>query len=220
MTIAAAAAAAAAAVWLHPGTGGNDITAAPSHAQPAATADLAALLDQVQVVDEITPVDGYDRECGKDGPCVFGPAWNDPLDRSGCDARNRLLRTQLREIEFKPGTNNCKVVNGYLDPGPYTGQRVDLDDIDADHVVPLSRAWDAGAWKWTPQQRQIFANDLTELIAVSSSANRSKSDSGLDEWLPQHQPCTYVMRYLTVAVKYALPISVAERNAAAVACTA
>ena len=60
----------------------------------------------------------------------------------------------------------------------------------------------------------------TELIAVSGSANRQKSDAGLDEWLPSYQPCTYIQRYLTVAVKYQLPITVAERNAAAAACPA
>jgi hypothetical protein len=47
-----------------------------------------------------------------------------------------------------------------------------------------------------------------------------KSDSGLDEWLPTYQPCAYVQRYLTVAVKYQLPITVPERNAAAAACPA
>ena len=48
--------------------------------------------------------------------------------------------------------------------------------------------------------------DVTELMAVSGSANQ-KSDSGLDEWLPTYQPCVYVQRYLTVAVKYQLPIT-------------
>ena len=84
---------------------------------------------------------------------------------------------------------------------------------------PLSRSFAAGAWQWDPRQRQIFANDA-ELIPVSGPANRAKSDSGLDEYLPSFQPCTYIQRYLAVAVKYQLPITVAERNAAAAACPA
>ena len=96
-----------------------------------------------------------------------------------------------------------------------------MQDIEIDHVVSARPGpSNAGAWKWDPQQRQIFANDVTQLIAVSGSANRQKSDAGLDEWLPSYQPCTYIQRYLTVAVKYQLPITVAERNAAAAACPA
>lgn len=151
---------------------------------------------------------------------MFGPAWNDPLDHSGCDTRNRVLAASLQDVTFKPGTRNCKVASGFLDPDPYTGQRIALHDTQIDHIVPLARAFDAGAWKWDPRQRQIFANDLTELVAVSGAANRQKSDSGLDEWLPTYQPCAYVQRYLAVAVKYQLPITVAERNAAAAACPA
>ena len=82
----------------------------------------------------------------------------------------------------------------------------------------LSRAWDGGAWKWDLLQRRIFANDLVELAAVSKQVNRAKSDAGLDEWLPTYQPCQYVVRYLTVAVKYQLPITAAERNVAFNAC--
>jgi uncharacterized protein DUF1524 len=217
--MAIAAAAAAALVWLHPGLGHDNATVAQSNAQPVA-GDLAALLDHVQVVDSIAPVDGYDRGCGKGEGCVFGPAWNDPLDHSGCDTRNRILASSLRDVTFKPGTRNCKVITGYLDPDPYTGQRIALQDSQIDHIYPLARSWNAGAWKWDLRQRQIFANDLTELVAVSGAANRQKSDSGIDEWLPTYQPCVYVHRYLTVALKYQLPITTAERNATAAACPA
>ncbi|MEW2484172.1 HNH endonuclease family protein [Mycobacterium sp. NPDC049093] len=187
---------------------------------PAAAGNVADLLAQVTVVDDIPEVDGYQRSCGKGKGCVFGPAWNDPLDRSGCDTRNRLLRNVLQDIEFKPGTKECKVVAGRLDPDPYTGQVVDLKHVAIDHLVPLKAAWNAGASHWDPQQRRIFANDMTELIAVSSSANSSKGDSTLSEWLPEAGKCPYVVRYLTVTVKYHLPITVKDHAAAVMACSA
>ncbi|OOK65286.1 hypothetical protein BZL29_7749 [Mycobacterium kansasii] len=81
--------------------------------------------------------------------------------------------------------------------------------------MPLKTAWDAGAAQWDLQQRRIFANDMTELIAVSSSANSSKGDSTLAEWLPAIGKCPYVVRYLTVTVKYHLPITVKDAAAAA-----
>jgi len=43
--------------------------------------------------------------------------------------------------------------------------------------VPLAEAWRSGASSWTTEKREDFANDLDgpQLIAVSSSSNRSNS---------------------------------------------
>ena len=193
-----------------------------SSAQEAAS--VAELLASVTVVPVINDVPGYERGCGIDKKtrqregCVFGPAWNDPLDHSGCDTRSRLLAASLSDVKFKPGTRECKPIAGVLSPDPYTGATVDLDDVEADHIWSLHRLWNASAWRWDQQQRQIVANDMDNLIAVSRQANRAKSDAGLDEWLPSYQPCRYVQRYLAVAVKYGLPISEAEEAAARAAC--
>jgi hypothetical protein len=218
LTLAATAAAAIAATAITLGSSDRGI----SHAEPAPTTATASsvtdLLAQITVVDDIPDVAGYQRGCGKDQGCVFGPAWNDPLDHSGCDTRNRLLHNSLQGIEYKPGTRDCKVVAGRLDPDPYTGQTVDLKQIAADHIVPLKVAWNSGAAQWDLQQRRIFANDMTELIAVSSSANSSKGDSTLSEWLPPVGKCPYIIRYLTVTAKYHLPITVKDRDAAVAAC--
>jgi uncharacterized protein DUF1524 len=207
----------AAVTWLHPGIGDRDIAAA--HAAPA-SGDLPTLLTQVQVVDDIAAVPGYQRGCKKDQACSFGPAWNDPLDSSGCDTRNRLLAVSLQGVAFKPGTDDCKVAAGTLNPDPYTGETIDLHQVQIDHLYPLKAAWDAGASTWDPRQRQIFANDMTELIAVSGIANEQKGDSTPAEWLPANpaEKCPYVLRYLIVAVKYQLPITANDRQAATGAC--
>jgi hypothetical protein len=212
-----ATAAIAAAAWLHPGFGDHGIIAA--HAAPA-SGDLKTLLAQVQVVDDIADVPGYQRGCKKGQACSFGPAWNDPLDHSGCDTRNRLLANSLQGVEFKPGTNDCKVVAGTLNPDPYTGLAIGLHEVQIDHLYALKTAWDAGAWKWDPRQRQIFANDMTELIAVSGVANEQKGDSTPGQWLPVNpaEKCPYVLRYLAVAVENQLPITTSDRQAATVAC--
>lgn len=83
-----AAAAVSAAVWLYPSLSlPYGVTIAPSSSEPAAVAgDVATLLAQVRIIDRLPVVEGYDRGCGK-GEAPFGPAWNDPLDHSGCDAR-------------------------------------------------------------------------------------------------------------------------------------
>lgn len=217
--VAVVGAAIAIAAWLNPsfdlGYRGDTVAIAA----PEAAGDLASLLDQVKVVDRINDVPGYERSCKRGDACSFGPAWNDPTDVTGCDARNRVLSKQLRDVVFKDGTRNCKVIAGWLQD-PYSGERVDLRDVELDHTVALHRAWNAGAWQWDSRKRQIFANDPMELRALSSSVNRAKSDAALDEWMPPlpQARCPFVIEYLSVMAKYELPITVSERDAAAVAC--
>lgn len=217
--VAVVGAAIAIAAWLNPsfdlGYRGDTVAIAA----PEAAGDLASLLDQVKVVDRINDVPGYERSCKRGDACSFGPAWNDPTDTTGCDTRNRLLARDLRDVVFKDGTRNCKVIAGWLQD-PYSGERVDRMDVELDHTVALHRAWNAGAWQWDSRKRQIFANDPMELRALSSSVNQAKSDAALDEWMPPlpQARCPFVIDYLSVMAKYELPITVSERDAAAVAC--
>lgn len=217
--VAVVGAAIAIAAWLNPsfdlGYRGDTVAIAA----PEAAGDLASLLDQVKVVDRINDVPGYERSCKRGDACSFGPAWNDPTDTTGCDTRNRLLARDLRDVVFKDGTRNCKVIAGWLQD-PYSGEQVDRMDVEIDHTVALHRAWNAGAWQWDSRKRQIFANDPMELRALSSSINQAKSDAALDEWMPPlpQARCPFVIDYLSVMAKYELPITVSERDAAAVAC--
>lgn len=188
------------------------------------------LLTQVRIVDHLPNVPGYQRSCGKNKACSFGPAWTDnntsgPGSHNGCDTRNDLLGSSLQNVTFKPGTHNCKVLSGVLNPDPYTGTVIQFDSkhpsaIQIDHAYPLGRAWDAGAATWPIEQRTAFANDLTDnLVAVDGRSNEQKSDHGL-EWLPANTSydCTYAQRYLTVAAKYHLDITRNDADIARRAC--
>ncbi|GAB7065913.1 HNH endonuclease [Mycobacterium hodleri] len=217
--VAVVGAAIAIAAWLNPsfdlGYRGDTVAIAA----PEAAGNVATLLDQVKVVDRINDVPGYERSCKRGDACSFGPAWNDPTDSTGCDTRNRMLARDLRDVVFKDGTRNCKVIAGWLQD-PYSGERVDRMDVELDHTVALHHAWNAGAWQWDSRKRQIFANDPMELRALSSSVNQDKSDAALDEWMPPlpEARCPFVIDYLSVMVKYELPITLSERDAAAAAC--
>jgi hypothetical protein len=180
-------------------------------------AGASAALAGLPVADK-TSLDGYERGCGADEGCVFGPAWAD-LDGNGCDQRNDVLHRDLTGIEVREGTQGCVVVAGVLDD-PYTGEVVPFAKADAglvpvDHVVPLAAAWVQGAAGWPTDQRQAFANDLTNLMATTRSENSAKGDSTADEWVPSDPEygCSYATVVITVKDRYALAVSPAEEKA-------
>lgn len=183
---------------------------AASHepATAAATASAAALavLPSIPAKGR-APKTGYTRE-------LFGPVWKD-VDRNGCDTRN-----DLSDIQIKPGTRDCVVLSGHL-ADPYTGEGVDFQrggpsEVDIDHLVPLSDAWQKGAQGWDQDKRERLANDPANLAASSASANRSKGDSDLATWLPPNRAhwCTYTAEIVHVNASYGLWMTPAEHERA------
>jgi hypothetical protein len=157
------------------------------------------------------PKTGYAR-------AQFGQAWYD-TDRNGCDTRNDILRRDLRVRQMK---NVCKVLAGTLAPDPYTGASIRFvyggaSEVDIDHLVALSDAWQKGAAAWPAEKRLALANDPLNLLAVGASANRSKSDGDTATWLPPNKAyrCTYVAGQVAVKGKYGLWVTSAERDAMA-----
>ncbi len=187
--------------------GPGDESPAAAHAPIAGSAQrlLAAL-----AVKGRAPRAGYTRE-------QFGRAWAD-VDRNGCDTRDDILRRDLRDPIFKPGARACVVLTGLLED-PYTGAEIPFEHgvtgVDIDHVVALGDAWVKGAAYWPPEQRLALANDPLNLLAVAASANRSKGDGDAATWLPPSRAyrCKYVARQISVKTKYALWLTVAERDA-------
>ncbi|MBA3019621.1 MAG: HNH endonuclease [Propionicimonas sp.] len=163
-------------------------------------------------------VAGYDRSCRHGHRCVFGHAWTDDVDvaggHDGCDTRNGILRSQLRDVEIRPGTRGCVVVAGTLDD-PYGGGVVGLADVQVDHVFPLSGAWSRGAAGWSLQRRKDFANDPRNLVATTSVVNRAKNDKMPGRWLPATAAgrCGFASRFVEVARIYQLTITKAENAA-------
>jgi len=92
----------------------------------------------------------------------------------------------------------------------------DSSSFDIDHLVPLAEAWDSGARRWTAATRQRYANDLGDprtLVAVTASANRSKSDRDPAAWLPQLGQCRYVRQWVAVKTRWGLAVDAAEKRA-------
>ena len=167
-----------------------------------------AKLDGIAVKGR-APKTGYSRS-------EFGNGWD---TSSGCDTRNNILQRDLRQVELDQ--NACKVLSGILDD-PYTGKTVPFirgdmtsDDVQIDHVVALSNAWQTGAQQLTYSSRVMFANDPLNLFAVDGPTNEKKSDGDAATWLPPNKSfrCQYVTRQIKVKAKYRLWMTPAEHDA-------
>ncbi|AGP31943.1 HNH endonuclease family protein [Corynebacterium terpenotabidum] len=197
----------------------TESTAIPesSEATPGDAADAAAAVDTALATLDTLEVKGRAPKTGYDR-AQFGQTWAD-VDRNGCDTRNDILARDLTDVVFKEGS--CRVLSGVLDD-PYTGQRISFvrgedtsADVQIDHVVALSDAWQKGAQQLTPERREELANDPANLLAVDGSANLQKSDGDAATWLPANTSfrCTYVSRQIEVKAAYGLWVTQAEKDA-------
>ena len=178
----------------------------------ASTKTAAAVLETLAVKGR-APKTGYDR-------AQFGPAWSD-VDHNGCDTRNDILTRDLTAIIYKPGTHNCLVLSGTL-IDPYSGEKIEFTrgvgsslDVQIDHVVALSNAWQTGAFKLTYEKRLAFANDPMNLLAVQGRLNSQKGDGDAATWLPPLKTirCAYVAQQIVVKAKYGLWVTPPEKAA-------
>lgn len=169
--------------------------------------EAAAALEQLAVKGR-APKTGYERS-------QFGDGWEKV---NGCDTRNIILN---RDLKNTTTNDKCQIVSGTLDD-PYTGRSIVFsrgadtsDDIQIDHVVALSDAWQKGAQQLSYEQRATFANDPLELIAVDGAANQQKGDADAATWLPSNKAfrCQYVARQIAVKLKYNLWVTAAEKEA-------
>jgi Protein of unknown function (DUF1524) len=152
----------------------------------------------------------------------FGENWADtargvPYARNGCGTRDDLLARDGEDVRYRRGSD-CVVVSMKL-RDPYTGRIVRWtkkrsDEIQVDHVVPLSYEWRMGASRWPLSKRKRIANDPLNLLPVYGDANEAKGGSGPASWLPpvRRVRCAYVVRFAQVAVKYDLPVTRADKN--------
>ena len=149
---------------------------------------------------------GYERS-------QFGNGWK-TVD--GCSMRETILHRDMTNVVLN---DECQVMSGTL-LDPYTSKTIQFSrganssDVQIDHVVALSNAWQTGAQQLTPDVRATLANDPLELLAVDGSANQQKSDADAATWLPSNKAfrCEYVTRQVAIKQRYTLWVTQAERD--------
>ena len=174
---------------------------------------LATAVLETLAVKGRAPKTGYTR-------AQFGQAWAD-IDRNGCDTRNDILKRDLTGIIYKAGTRNCVVASGTL-VDRYSGETINFVrgnvtsmEVQIDHVVALSNAWQTGASKLSADRRKALANDPMNLFAVTGRLNSQKGDGDAATWLPPLKSfrCTYVAQQIAVKAKYSLWVVAPEKAA-------
>jgi DNA uptake protein ComE-like DNA-binding protein len=155
-------------------------------------ASLRATLNDLTVMAEPAR-SGYNRD-------LF-PHWAD-VNGSGCTARQDALLAQVLGLPQRDPFGPCTIVEGdwfsLFDDVLYGGSP---SELDADHVVALAEAWDAGAPGWTTEQRRQFANDPMNILIVTASSNRSKGDKDMGEWRPSNRRSWCVSAAMVILTK-------------------
>lgn len=161
----------------------------------------------IAVIPQRATVLGYER-------ALFGPGWG--RAQRGCDTREAVLADAFGQ----PCTTPWHTWEAAAVKDPYTRRPMAPGDVEIDHILPVSAAWDLGAHAWTPAQRAAFYNDQRNLVAVSSQANQEKGDKLPSEWMPPDRRvgCVYGRRIVSVAKHYALPLPEADVKAVQRAC--
>lgn len=177
--------------------------AAPAYAYPPDPPDEArsrTYLAELVVEDEYA-ADPYDRD-------LF-PHWSSHPE--SCSTRELVLQ--------RDGAGVTVGEDCYPDTGSwysvYDAVWVEAPaDVQIDHIVALSEAWYSGAYAWTTDEREVFANDLVhaQLIAVSGPSNQAKSDRDPSEWVPTNESvhCIYAREWIWVKHVYALTVDADE----------
>lgn len=168
------------------------------------TTPTMSLLKKLKVASEHST--GYQRSYFKH--------WSD-ANRNGCNTRKEVLMSEALKKPLK--RSSCTLSGGrwksVYDNIVFTNARL----IDIDHMVPLSEAWQSGAYRWDSATREAYANDLgyaRSLIAVSATSNRAKGDQDPYLWMPTNRNywCQYVSDWIAVKYRWGLTIDSTEKR--------
>ena len=143
--------------------------------------------------------------------------WKHWVDSDGdCqDARQEVLIAESRVSVTFETDKECRVATGQW-WAPHLGHHLsNPSHIDVDHHVPLKNAHLSGAWAWSPEMKEEYANYLGEenhLVAISSRHNRSKGARGPEEWAPPDNMlwCDYALDWAEIKAQWNLTMTPVE----------
>ena len=160
------------------------------------------------------------REVSSSIPIYDRDDWSHWSDDDGdCqNVRHEVLQDETFETVTFTTSSNC-----YVDTGKWYGVYTatyyySASELDVDHFVPLKNAHDSGGYEWSLSKKKEYANfleDSDHLIAVQSSANRSKGANGPDNWKPENTDywCEYAYDWIRIKDTWGLTATQSEWDA-------
>lgn len=137
------------------------------------------------------------------------------IDSDGNNLNTRhevLLANSVSVVTYNK--SKSRVLRGKWND-PYSGKVFyESSQLEIDHIVPLGWAHPRGAYAFSASQKETFANDMTNLLAVEASLNQEKGAKGPAEWLPPNHlyRCQYLARFHRIVLKYSLDYFESEKR--------
>ena len=143
--------------------------------------------------------------------------WNHWIDEDR-DCQNTrhevLIEESIEPVSYRD-LAFCVVSVG-LWATPYTNASVkEAATLDVAHTVPLKNAHVSGAWAWSLEKKEAYANHLSDpdhLMVVTPAVNRDKGAMGPDEWRPPDRSswCEYARDWVRIKTAWALTVTGSE----------
>lgn len=165
----------------------GDSGSSSNKVKPLKEKSVEQLLDEVKVASPNEYVD-YDRD-----------SYTEPYKRIEYKGRKYSLR------KFAFVTSKHYKSGSYTDP--YTGDKLDINDSNFDHIIPLNYVNKHGGAGWSHSKKHQYATDVRVGVDVDGAINRDKSDKGPSEWLPDTNIDDYCYTWLVIAVSYDIALS-------------
>lgn len=189
--------------------GGISTTGVPNIPNPVkgSVSDKTILLNTLKNIKTANPTN--DKTVNKD--------WNHWLG-TPCDTRQSVLIRDAKNIFVKKTSDECSILSGkWVSPYEKDSSKASFTDptqLAIDYIVPISYAEQHGAASWTVAKKTQFANDATNLTAVSPAVENAKKNQGPSSYMPENEDfqCRYAATWVSTTSKYDLTMTLQDKQ--------
>ena len=165
--------------------------------------ELNQLISSIRVVKKLDAFEDYDRTQYEK------PVQSYKLDGNKVNRNDYAWKTS-KYFDEKKFTYTCPYTGTVIKDADDGKEDNDYSQLDYDHIVALKSTYLRGAKDWTNEQKNEYAYNQWVGVDVLNSANRSKSDKGPAEYLPDVNVADYCYSWLLICSKYDLAMTQEE----------
>jgi hypothetical protein len=140
------------------------------------------------------------------------PTWD--IVSGTCDTRESVIKQDGHDVKTN---TQCTALSGSWHTTYDGGVWDKVSSVTVDEMVPLKNAWESGAWDWTSDKRERFANDMKnpQLTTINVDLAKLKGSKSPDAWKPPLTTdyCDYAKAWVQVKSFYTLTVTTAEKAA-------